>query len=170
MGCDARADVFADDFAGWLPLMTNLALKGIIGIKAMSELAEVLGKKDHAKHYRNISESYIKTWEKEGMARDGGRAKLAYNWQGSWTTIYSLYADALLCFHPSLNATSSALEMHRAGSQETLIPVGKDESSNFIPDHIYKTQSRWYNTAMQKYGLPLDSRHFYTKVSAEAQT
>lgn len=156
-----------DDFAGWLPLMTNLALKGIIGIKAMSELAELVGEKDDAKYYRNISEKYIKTWEKEGIARDGGRAKLAYNWQGSWTTIYSLYADALLCFHPLLNATPSTLEMHRAGSQEPLIPGGKAESSNFIPDHIYKTMSRWYGTAMQKYGLPLDSRHFYTKVSKE---
>lgn len=61
-----------DDFAGWLPLMTNLALKGIVGIKAMSELAELVGEKEDAKHYRNISESYIKTWEKEGIARDGG--------------------------------------------------------------------------------------------------
>ncbi|KAK4507392.1 hypothetical protein PRZ48_001127 [Zasmidium cellare] len=158
-----------DDFAGWLPLMTNLALKGIIGIKAMSELAELVGEKEDAKHYRNISESYIKTWEKEGMARDGGRAKLAYDWQGSWTTIYSLYADALLCFHPSLNSTSSGLEMHRAGSQEPLLPGRKDDSSNFIPDHIYKTQSSWYVTAMQKYGLPLDSRHFYTKTDWEFQ-
>ncbi|KAK4634437.1 putative glutaminase [Fulvia fulva] len=157
-----------DDFAGWLPLMTNLALKGIVGIKAMSELAELVGEKEDAKHYRNISESYIKTWEKEGIAHDGGRAKLAYNWQGSWTTIYSLYADALLCFHPSLNASSSDLDMHRAGTQEPLMPHSKD-ASNFIPDHIYTTQSRWYEVAMQKYGLPLDSRHFYTKSDWEFQ-
>lgn len=69
-----------DDFAGWLPLMTNLALKGIIGIKAMSELAEISGNTDDAKYYRNISESYVKEWEEQGMSRDGGRAKLAYDW------------------------------------------------------------------------------------------
>jgi hypothetical protein len=41
-----------DDFAGWLALQTNLALKGIIGIRAMSGLAEVVGEEADAKHYR----------------------------------------------------------------------------------------------------------------------
>ncbi|SMQ50156.1 unnamed protein product [Zymoseptoria tritici ST99CH_3D7] len=161
-----------DDFAGWLPLMTNLALKGIVGIKAMSELAEVLGESKDAKYYRNISETYIKEWEVQGMSRDGGRAKLAYDWYGSWTTLYSLYADAILCFHPSLNATPAALEVHgRQGSQEPLISGGhKDkDKENFIPNHIYTAQSRWYETVMQKYGLPLDSRHLYTKSDWEFQ-
>ena len=66
--------------------MTNLALKGIIGIKAMTELAEVAGESKDAKYYRNISETYIKKWEEYGMSRDGGRAKLAYDWYGSWVT------------------------------------------------------------------------------------
>ncbi|CAK3896360.1 glutaminase A L-glutamine amidohydrolase [Lecanosticta acicola] len=159
-----------DDFAGWLPLMTNLALKGIIGIRAMSELAEVMGEKEEAKHYRNISDSYIWVWEQEGMAHDGGRAKLAYNWQGSWTTLYSLYADALLCFHPTLNSTSDAVDHGRSGSQKPLIAGGRSKSSDhFIPDHIYTTQSSWYSVAMQKFGLPLDSRHFYTKSDWEFQ-
>ncbi|KXT04280.1 hypothetical protein AC578_7941 [Pseudocercospora eumusae] len=159
-----------DDFAGWLPLMTNLALKGIIGIKAMSELAEVVGEKEDAKYYRNISSSYIKEWEVQGMSRDGGRAKLAYNWYGSWTTLYSLYADALLCFHPSLNATPNALEHHMMGTQEPLLPGGvSSDRENFVPDHIYRTQSDWYQTVMQKFGLPLDSRHLYTKSDWEFQ-
>lgn len=158
-----------DDFAGWLPLMTNLALKGIVGIKAMSELAEVVGASDDAKHYRNISETYVKVWEQEGMARDEGRAKLAYNWQGSWTTLYSLYADALLCFHPSLNATSDSVESHSDASQTPIVPAKGKSGGNFIPDHVYRTQSEWYGVAMQKYGLPLDSRHFYTKSDWEFQ-
>lgn len=65
-----------DDFAGWLGLMTNLALKGIVGLKAMSELAEIVGEVEDAKYYRNISETYVKEWETQGMSRDGGRAKL----------------------------------------------------------------------------------------------
>lgn len=43
-----------DDFAGWLPLQTNLALKGIVGIKAMSELAAVMGEHDDVKYYKVI--------------------------------------------------------------------------------------------------------------------
>ncbi|KAK5125322.1 hypothetical protein LTR85_000431 [Meristemomyces frigidus] len=152
-----------DDFAGWLALQTNLALKGIIGIKAMSELAEVVGEKDDAKYFRNISEVYIKKWEEYGMSRDGGRAKLAYDWYGSWTTLYSLYADAILCFHPTTTNSSSHLEV---GEQQPLTGSGP---SDFIPDHVYTKQSRWYNTVMQKYGLPLDSRHLYTKSDWEFQ-
>jgi hypothetical protein len=41
-----------DDFAGWLALQTNLALKGIIGINAMAEIAELLGETKDAKHYK----------------------------------------------------------------------------------------------------------------------
>ena len=49
------AIVSTDDFAGWLALQTNLALKGIIGIKAMSELADVLGMTGDAKEFRVCS-------------------------------------------------------------------------------------------------------------------
>lgn len=159
-----------DDFAGWLKLMSNLALKGIVGIRAMSELSEVLGEKEDAKYYRNISETYIKEWEGYAMSPDGGRAKLAYHWQGSWTTLYSLYADAVLCFHPITNSSEEV--SHLVGDQMPLVQDSSFDSSsskNFIPDHIYSTQSRWYSVAMQKYGLPLDSRHLYTKSDWEFQ-
>jgi hypothetical protein len=158
-----------DDFAGWLPLMTNLALKGIVGLKAMSELAEIAGETEDAKYYRNISKTYIKEWEVQGMSRDGGRAKLSYDWYGSWTTLYSLYADAVLCFHPTLNSTQKGVETGMVGEQEPLLPSLAKDDENFIPDHIYTAQSRWYETVMQKYGLPLDSRHLYTKSDWEFQ-
>ncbi|KAL6709349.1 hypothetical protein ACN47E_001756 [Coniothyrium glycines] len=162
-----------DDFAGWLPLQTNLALKGIIGIKAFSELASLLDHSSDAKHYRNISETYIKKWEQYGISRDGSHAKLAYDWYGSWTTLYSLYADAVLCFHPSITNSSSLI----AGesfvdvgdrTQQPISSVHKSSgrtpiTSDFIPDQIYKIQSDWYSAVMQRYGLPLDSRHLYTK-------
>jgi hypothetical protein len=38
-------------------------------------------------------------------------------------------------------------------------PTHKD----FIPHDIYVNQSKWYAAVMQRYGLPLDSRHLYTK-------
>jgi len=41
-----------DDFAGWLALQTNLALKGIISIEAMSELARVMGNQDEVAYYK----------------------------------------------------------------------------------------------------------------------
>ncbi|KAF2744793.1 glutaminase A [Sporormia fimetaria CBS 119925] len=160
-----------DDFAGWLALQTNLALKGIIGIKAFSELADCLDRTGDAKEHRNISETYIKKWQEFGISRDGSHAKLAYDWYGSWTTLYSLYADALLCFHPNITAPTSNNQAFASGGDEHQQPLQSQKSSNgrtpitkdFIPSHIYKIQSKWYSAVMQKYGLPLDSRHLYTK-------
>jgi len=137
-----------DDFAGWLPLMTNLALKGIIGIKAFSEIAALLDKSDVAANYRNISEVYVAKWEKLGFSPDGSHAKLAYHWHGSWTTLYSLYSDALLCFHPSLtDSASNDAFASTSGSDSGQRPLSSHSSSksrkNFIPDHVYKKQSDW---------------------------
>ncbi|PYH93271.1 DUF1793-domain-containing protein [Aspergillus ellipticus CBS 707.79] len=150
-----------DDFAGWLALQTNLALKGIIGINAMSKLAEVAGDKDDVSYYKNISDTYIAKWEKLGMSRDQTHAKLAYDWYGSWTTIYNLYADALLCFH--LEGTD--IPPH-ASEQEPLRPP-THKKTGFVPRHIYQRQSIWYHNVRQRYGLPLDSRHLYTKTDWE---
>lgn len=36
-------------------------------------------------------------------------------------------------------------------------------SKDFVPHHIYTAQSDFYTLVMQRYGLPLDSRHLYTK-------
>ncbi|RMZ66463.1 glutaminase a [Pyrenophora seminiperda CCB06] len=162
-----------DDFAGWLPLQTNLALKGIVGIKAFSEIADLMDRPGDAKHYRNISETYIKKWEEYAMSRDKTHVKLAYDWYGSWTTLYSLYADAVLCFHPTITNASSTAEMAGYASdndhkQRPLKPSKHAPNrtpitSDFIPDSIYNLQSDWYSNVMQKYGLPLDSRHLYTK-------
>ena len=46
------AIVSTDDFAGWLALQTNLALKGIIGINAMSAISEVISETEDAKYYK----------------------------------------------------------------------------------------------------------------------
>jgi hypothetical protein len=146
-----------DDFAGWLANQTNLALKGIIGIRAMSEISELVGETEDAKFYRNISEVYIKKWQEEfALSRDGTHAKLAYTWFGSWTTLYNLFADSLLCFHLPSSRSDEIF------GQKPLL--GKSPSKTaFVDEKIYKIQSDWYHNVRQRYGLPLDSRHLYTK-------
>ncbi|KAF9891152.1 hypothetical protein FE257_005088 [Aspergillus nanangensis] len=160
-----------DDFAGWLALQTNLALKGIIGIRAMSKLSEIAGHDADASHYKKISETYIAKWEQYGMSRDQTHAKLAYDWYGSWTTIYNLYADAQLCFH--LENTDLALsssptsDIPSGGRQQQPLHPAPPKQPGFVPRHIYQRQSLWYHYVRQKYGLPLDSRHLYTKTDWE---
>lgn len=150
-----------DDFAGWLANQTNLALKGIIGIKAMSEIADLVGEKDDAKSYRDTATTYIEKWQEYGISRDQTHAKLAYTWYGSWTTIYNLYADSLLCFHVSDRDSIPSSDQPRRGQK----PLGLDgaRAETFVPDKVYQMQSDWYHAVLQKYGLPLDSRHLYTK-------
>jgi len=152
-----------DDFAGWLSNQTNLALKGIIGIKAMSEIAEIVGREDEAKHYREISQRYIDKWQEYGISRDKTHAKLAYTWYGSWTTLYNLYAESLLCFH--ISDQSAFKSERRASGGPAQKPMGDTVASKgpFIPNQVYQMQSDWYSAVLQRYGLPLDSRHLYTK-------
>ncbi|ERF73586.1 hypothetical protein EPUS_07520 [Endocarpon pusillum Z07020] len=157
-----------DDFAGWLPLQTNLALKGIIGIHAMSKLAEIVGNDADAKMYRNISKSYIARWEETGLSRDKTHAKVAYDWYGSWTTLYNLYADSLLCFRVEPEKPKDTnFDLGPPHKQKPMKPPQDDEQIAFVPKHVYKLQSDWYYNVRQKYGLPLDSRHLYTKTDWE---
>jgi Domain of unknown function (DUF1793)/Domain of unknown function (DUF4965)/Domain of unknown function (DUF5127) len=160
-----------DDFAGWLPLQTNLALKGIIGIHAMSKLAEVVGSHADAKMYRNISKTYVAKWEDFGLSRDKTHAKVAYDWYGSWSTLYNLYADSLLCFRVEpenhKHNKHNSFEVDRSDKQKPMKPPHDDDEISFVPKHIYQLQSNWYYNVRQKYGLPLDSRHLYTKTDWE---
>lgn len=102
------------------------------------------------------------------MSRDQSHAKVSYDWFGSWTTLYNLYADAQLCFHldgTNLSPdTSSTYERQRQG---LLIDTPSKKQPGFVPRHIYQKQSLWYHYVRQKYGLPLDSRHLYTKTDWE---
>jgi hypothetical protein len=153
-----------DDFAGWLPLQTGLALKGIIGINAMSELARLTGRDADAKFYKNISTTYIEKWEEYAISRDKTHAKVSYDWYGSWTTLYNLYADSLLCFHLSNNSNT----ITKQGPWQRIFSLGsRKPTTGFVPKRIYQMQSDWYWNVRQKYGVPLDSRHLYTKTDWE---
>lgn len=157
-----------DDFAGWLAKQTNLALKGIIGINAMADLADIIGKDVDASYFRNISTTYVEKWEEYGMSRNGMYATLSYDWYGSWTTLYNLFADSLLCFHmPSTDKERNSGLVASSGDQSPLKPSPPQKSNVFVPTHIYKKQSDWYHNVRQRYGLPLDSRHLYTKTDWE---
>jgi hypothetical protein len=108
---------------------------------------------------QSIADTYVSKWEDFGMSRDGTHAKLAYDWYGSWTTLYNLYADAQLCFHLDGSGGEKA-----APVEQTPLESAK---KGFVPRHIYQKQSNWYHYVRQKYGLPLDSRHLYTKTDWE---
>lgn len=119
---------------------------------------------------KNIADTYIAKWENFGMSRDKSHAKVAYDWYGSWTTLYNLYADAQLCFHldgTDLSPGAMAQSAYEHQRQEHLGETPESNKVGFVPRHIYQKQSLWYHNVRQKYGLPLDSRHLYTKTDWE---
>lgn len=62
--------ISTDDFAGSLVNQTNLAIKGIIGIGAMAEIANRTGNSADYANFSSIALSYIKQWQVQGIAHD----------------------------------------------------------------------------------------------------
>ncbi|EJD49707.1 DUF1793-domain-containing protein [Auricularia subglabra TFB-10046 SS5] len=75
---------------------TNLALKGIIAIRAMGEIAKLLGQTDVAEKYSATAANYIQQWKTLGMSKDGRHLTFDYDHDESWGSSYNLYADSLL--------------------------------------------------------------------------
>lgn len=124
--------ISTDDFAGSLANQTNLAIKGIVGIRAMAEIARLLGDDTKSQNYSSIAASYVEQWQKFALSSDGKHLTLSYGNDSSWGLSYNLYADKLL-------------------------------KLNLFPQSIYDIQSAWYQTVSRPFGVPLDTRHTYTK-------
>ncbi|EPQ55448.1 DUF1793-domain-containing protein [Gloeophyllum trabeum ATCC 11539] len=85
-----------DAFAGSLANQTNLAIKGIVGIKAMSVIANMTGDAGRAADYSSVASGYAEQFSKLAMASTGGHLTLNYGDDRSWGLAYNLYADVLL--------------------------------------------------------------------------
>lgn len=123
-----------DDFAGHLVNQTNLALKGIIGIGAMAQIASLTGNDGDASNYTDISKDYISKWQDYGIAKDASppHTTLQYGNDSTHGLLYNLYGDKLL-------------------------------KLDLVPSSVYDMQSAFYPTVENKYGVPLDTRDTQTK-------
>jgi hypothetical protein len=123
-----------DDFAGRLQNQTNLALKGIIGIKAMSVIAGLTGQQADAQNFSAIAQDYIGKWQDYGIARNENppHTTLQYGANQTHGLLYNLWCD---------------LEL----------------GLNLVPKSVYQMQSKFYPTIRKSYGVPLDTRHEWTK-------
>ncbi|KAF1846969.1 glutaminase GtaA [Cucurbitaria berberidis CBS 394.84] len=127
-----------DDFAGHLVNQTNLALKGIIGIEAMSQMSKIIGETADADNYTTIAHDYITKWEALGINKgaDPQHSVLTYNNDSTHGLLYNLYNDRLL-------------------------------DLKLVSQEVYDIQSNFYPTIKQNYGVPLDTRNGYTKADWE---
>ncbi|KAK6432058.1 hypothetical protein LTR95_011776 [Oleoguttula sp. CCFEE 5521] len=126
--------ISTDDFAGSLANQTNLALKGIIGIEAMAQIANRTGHTEDGANFTNIAHSYITQWQALGINYNANppHTTLSYGQNETYGLLYNLYSDAEL------------------GLQ-------------LVPQSVYDMQSKFYPTKFNQYGVPLDTRHSYTK-------
>ncbi|KIK51931.1 hypothetical protein GYMLUDRAFT_265647 [Collybiopsis luxurians FD-317 M1] len=79
------------------PNMTNLAISGILAIRAMAKISEVVGEADDHNNYLKNATSLVSQWQI--LAGSSGHLTTTYNDLGSWALIYNLYADKLLRFN-----------------------------------------------------------------------
>lgn len=123
-----------DDFAGALANQTNLALKGIIAIAAMSEIANLTSHPEDGTNLSRIATDYISQWQDLGINRDANppHTTLAYDNASSHGLLYNLYADSLV-------------------------------KTNLVPKSVYEMQSAFYPTIAEQFGVPLDTRHGWAK-------
>jgi hypothetical protein len=91
--------VSTDDFAGPLANQTNLALKAILGIRAMGEIATLTENKNDAKYFTKTSEEYMHKWQNYTFDKNGTHAKLAYQLNESWglSSSFSLLRIIVQC-------------------------------------------------------------------------
>lgn len=85
-----------DDFAGQLANQSNLAIKGIQGVAAMSKIATYLNETKDAKKYDKISSKYIQAFYGFGLNSNNTHINLQYDNEESWGTLYNLVFDKLL--------------------------------------------------------------------------
>ena len=128
-----------DDFAGQLANQTNLTIKGIVGLQAMSQISAVVDNEAATQYYANTAHQYYTQWQEFAIDPSERHTILAYQFRSSWSLLYNIYPDKLL-------------------------------NLGIIPQSLYDMQSTWYPEVSQVFGVPLDSRHSYTKSDWEMWT
>ncbi|KAI0796743.1 DUF1793-domain-containing protein [Abortiporus biennis] len=131
--------ISTDDFAGSLANQTNLAIKGIVGIKAMAVIADLVGDQARSSNYSSIAASYVQQWQTFATSSGGQHLTLSYGDDASWGLSYNLLGDKLL-------------------------------GTNLFPTSVYDMQTKWYSSVANSFGVPLDTRHTYTKSDWEIWT
>ncbi|KAH8596626.1 glutaminase GtaA [Bisporella sp. PMI_857] len=130
-----------DDFAGPLVNQTNLALKGMIGIEAFAHIARAIGNTVDADNYTAIAHDYIDKWQVLGVAHDDSPPHTTLSY-GKNDTHGLLY-----------NLYGDRLL-----------------DLNLVPQSVYDMQSAFYKTIAYDFGVPLDTRHNWTKSDWEMFT
>ncbi|HEY3955335.1 MAG TPA: DUF5127 domain-containing protein [Streptosporangiaceae bacterium] len=132
-----------DDFAGPIAHSVNLALKGIIAVAAMSQIATVAGHSADAAGFKADAQNFIGYWQANAQDPSAAHLDLTYNGadggDGTWGTVYNGFADRLL-------------------------------GTGLVPSSVLAEQAAWYESVSNLFGLPLQVPHSYAKSDWEMLT
>ncbi|TFK80596.1 hypothetical protein K466DRAFT_636552 [Polyporus arcularius HHB13444] len=78
------------------PNMTNLAIKGIIGVKSMAEISRAMQRDSDTLQYDNQAKALAERWLSLAQSSDGQRLLGQYGNESSSAMLYNIYADLLL--------------------------------------------------------------------------
>jgi len=133
-----------DDFTGVIAHSTNLALKGILAIGAMGLIAKAAGNTSDQTFYANTAATLITQWAQLGQDTSQAHLDIAYTEAdtdaGTGAGTYSLKYNAF--------------------PDRTL-------GLNLVPTSVLLEEAAWYLQKKNAYGVPLDTRHTYTKADWE---
>ncbi|KAF5343720.1 hypothetical protein D9758_016510 [Tetrapyrgos nigripes] len=90
---DTQSQLSTDNL---LPASTKLAMKGIIGIGAMSQMSKVLGNDQDSKNYADNASSFASQWKSKALQSGSNSIKTSYADPSSYALMYDLYMDLLL--------------------------------------------------------------------------
>jgi hypothetical protein len=85
-----------DDFTGFIKSSANLALKGILSVGAMGQLAQTAGYADDAQHYTAEAKQMIAQWQTLAESKSGDHLVLEYGKDATWSLKYNAFPDKLL--------------------------------------------------------------------------
>ncbi|KAI1795668.1 hypothetical protein LXA43DRAFT_991596, partial [Ganoderma leucocontextum] len=81
---------------GTTTALANIAIKGIIGVKAMAEIARAVGESEDALQYDGQASSLLGSWLSLAASSGGSRLLGNYGDEQSWSLFYNMFADKLL--------------------------------------------------------------------------
>ncbi len=94
-GADPENQLCSDDFAGHSPHNCNLAVKAIMGVKAMGIICDRLGIESY---YHDAARQMAQEWEQKAVKADGSY-KLAFDNEAAFSLKYNMVWDKLFDTH-----------------------------------------------------------------------
>jgi len=95
-GLDPAFQNQTDDFTGSIKSSANLALKGILSVGAMGQIAGYAGNAADTAQYTRTAHDMIGQWAKLAQSKTGHHLTLAYGQDETWSLKYNAFPDKVL--------------------------------------------------------------------------